>query len=192
MSVHDDRPEGTDEDRRRDAIDQLFDVAYRELRRMASREMRHERDDHTLQPTALLNEVYLRLAARAELDGEDRVRFLGIATRVMRQVLVDHARARKTVRRGHGWTRVELADDAAGGEEIIAPASDLARALERLRLANERVSRVVELKILAGLTGEEIASICGVSRKTVNGDWQFARRWLRTQLTGGTSEPLPE
>ena len=173
---------------RRDAVDLLFETTYQELRRMADREMGRERQDHTLQPTALLNEVYLRLAARAELDPNDRMRFLGIATRAMRQVLVDHARAHNAVRRGHGWTRVDLTDDAIGGDDVAVPTIDLARALERLRRSNERVARVVELRIFGGLTGDEIASICGVSRKTVSGDWQFARRWLRAELLDRSAE----
>lgn len=163
--------------------DRLFASAYRELRRIARHEMARERDDHTLQPTAVINEVYLRLANAEALEGCDRAGFIAIATRAMRQVLVDHARAHGRSKRGGGWRRVVVDEEMATPPETDVATIDLARALDRLRQLNVRIARVVELRILGGLTGNEIARLCGVSRKTVSGDWRFAKRWLRSQLS---------
>lgn len=165
-------------------IDLLFCAAYGELREIAARLMGRERNDHTLEPTALVNEAFLRLADGASLDWRGRAHFLGIAGRAMRQVLVEHARRRQTAKRGHGWERVTL----SGLAGTVSPAFDLLdldAALSRLAARDGRIAHVAELRIFAGLTVEEIAGILGTSKRTVDSDWAFAKPWLVRELTDG-------
>jgi RNA polymerase sigma-70 factor (ECF subfamily) len=164
------------------ASDELFTRVHVELRRLAAGYMRNERREHTLQPTALVHEAYLRLVDQREVSPENRAHFFGIAAGVMRRILIDHARARNADKRGGDHVKVEL-DDAAG---VAAPPSasliELDRALERLTAIDPRRARVVELRFFGGLTVEEIAEILAVGPRTVDRDWRVARAWLRREL----------
>lgn len=178
-----------DHGERREAIGEVFSAVYDELRELARREMVRERAEHTLEPTALVNEAYLRLVDDSRLGWESRAHFFGIAARAMRQVLIDHARRRNSIKRGGGRERVRLDTRELIAREDGVPSVDLERALERLRALHERSARVVELRVFAGLTGEEMAAVLGVSRKTVVSDWRFARMWLGAELSEEGPQP---
>ena len=163
-----------------DARDRLFQVMYPELKRMAVARMSRERKDHTLQPTALVNEVYLRLPGGAT-SMRDRAHFLAVAANAMRRILVDHARSRLSEKRGSG--RKDALDEAFAydpgrPEEMI----DLDRALTKLEAMNARHARVVELRFFGGLTEQQIGQVLRVSDRTVKRDWEIARAWLYGEL----------
>ncbi len=164
------------------AIDRVFPLVYAELRRTADILLGREYEAHTLQPTALVNEVYLKFARGGAPDATSRAHFLGIAARAMRQVLVDHARRRKAAKRGKGEAFVTLGDheDAAApdAESLVA----LDDALARLGALDERLAKVVELRFFGGLTEDQIATTLGVTTRTVQRDWAKARAWLHTQI----------
>jgi RNA polymerase sigma factor (TIGR02999 family) len=168
------------------ARDRLFQVVYADLRRMAGRLMRAERPDHTLQPTAVVHEAFVRLCQGRTVGAvPNRRYFFGAAARAMRQVLVDHAAARAAAKRGGGRRRVPLDDLLDHLEARRIAAADLRDALERLETLNERQSQVVALKALYGYTNRETAERLEVSEATVEGDWRLARSWLFGQLKGG-------
>lgn len=163
-----------------------IDTVYAELRVIASAYMRQERGDHTLQPTALVNEAYLKLVSSPDQYASGRARFLGVAARAMRQVLVDHARTKNSAKRGGAWGQVSLSgvkydDGDASSVDTLA----LDEALERLAVIHERSARVVELRFFGGLTIAEAAEVVGVSHGTIESDWTFAKAWLRRDLEGG-------
>ena len=163
-------------------LDALVPDVYGELRRLAGAYLRKEREAHTLQPTALANEAYVRLAGQTKVHWRGRAQFLAIAARAMRQILVDHARGRNAEKRGGGHERVTLCD-AAGA--FGRPALDLLaldEALKALGALDERKSRIVELRFFAGLTTREVAEALGLSETTVDEDWAMARVWLRRRL----------
>ena len=167
------------------AAEELLPLLYGELRAVAERCLSDERRNHTLQPTALVHEAYLRLVPRGDTDWEGRNHFLRTAARAMRHVLVDHARARRREKRGGDAARVPL--DAAL-ETFERPAVDLValdEALQRLTGVDEEMGRLVELRFFGGLTIEETARILGVSTPTVERRWRVARMWLREQLGEG-------
>jgi len=162
----------------------LMPAVYGELRRLAHHYLRQERPGHTLQATALVHEVYLRLIPQDQATWGDRTRFVGIAARLMRQVLVDYARGRHREKRGGHQQRVTL-DEAVA---IVDPAEcehwiDLDGALDRLAALDSRQAHVVELRYFGGLTVEETAEVLGISAKTVKRDWSIARAWLRRELS---------
>jgi RNA polymerase sigma factor (TIGR02999 family) len=165
--------------------ERLFELVYGELRSLAASLMRRERAGHTLQPTALVHEAYLRLVDRTRIGLKDRGHFIGVAARAMRQILVDHARRRGTVKRGGEWERVTLesAEAPAAGDtfEVIR----LNEALERFAALDPRAARVVELRVFGGLEVKETAALLGVSPRTVDGDWATARMWLARELGSG-------
>jgi RNA polymerase sigma factor (TIGR02999 family) len=165
------------------ALDRLLPLVYADLRALAEREMRRESPGHTLQPTALVHETYLRLGGAPESAG-DRTHFLAIAARAMRQVLVDHARRRDAAKRGGGAAPVTLTDGIGAGpldfDEILA----LDRALEAL---DTRQRQVVECRFFAGMEESEIAAALDVSERTVRRDWAKARAWLYRELYPGTA-----
>jgi len=166
--------------------EELMALVYDELRRLAARFLGGERKDHTLQPTALVHEAYLRLVDQTRVDWRGRTHFIAIGARMMRRLLIDHARRRGSAKRGDGWQRVTLAEPAAGaGGSDLDPSRmlDLHEALERLSAFDERQARVVELRFFGGLTTGEIAEALGVSTRTVEGDWTHARAWLRRELS---------
>jgi RNA polymerase sigma factor (TIGR02999 family) len=168
------------------AADRIFTAAYDELHAIAEREMQHERVDHTLQPTALLNEAYQRIVGSdvSQLPWENRAHFFGIAAQAMRQVLIDHARRRGTAKRGAGWTRLSVSDCEIASPDAGIDAIDLDRVLAKLTELHPRMARVVELRVFGGLSGREIALALGVSRKTIVEDWRVAVLWLRAELAG--------
>jgi RNA polymerase sigma factor (TIGR02999 family) len=165
------------------AFDELFPLVYAELRRIASREMRREKPGRTLQTTALVHEAYLRLLKDASLSFESRAHFLGIAAHAMREILIEHARARSARKRGGGAVRLTLDDAlmpmAAASIDVLA----LDEALERLARLDERHARVVELRYFGGLSVEETAVALDLSPATVKRAWTLARAWLFRELT---------
>jgi RNA polymerase sigma factor (TIGR02999 family) len=167
----------------------LFDALYRELRRLAEAAMRAERANHTLQPTALVHEAFLRLAGD---DGgfESRAHFLGVAASAMRRVLVDHARGRNAQKRGGGSTIVAVDDlDLLPGrecEEVDLVVLD--DALSRLTALDARQGQIVELRFFGGLSVEETAAVVGVSERTIKREWQMSRAWLRREISRGSAD----
>ena len=167
------------------ALDRLIPVVEAELRRLARIYMSHERKDHTLQPTAVVNEVFLRLVDATNIRWNDRAHFFGICARLMRRVLVDHARSRGYQKRGGGAQRVTLDERA-----LAAPAMDvdliaLDRALEQLAAVDERKVRVIEMRFFGGLSVEETATALDVSTDTVKRDWRIAKLWLLDAIEKG-------
>jgi len=167
----------------RAALERLVPLVEREMRRLARGYMRHERKDHTLQATALVNEVFLRLADGPPLGWQNRGHFLGIAARLMRRVLVDHARARGYAKRGGGAQKVSLDEAALVASERSIDLVALDRALQRLAALDARRSRVVELRYFGGLSVDETAHVLQVSAETVKRDWRLAKLWLLRALT---------
>lgn len=156
--------------------EELLPLIYDELRAIANRLFARQPEGHTLQPTAVVHEAWLKLAG-GQQNWEGRSHFFSVAARAMRQVLTDHARARRTDRRGRGWHRVTFDDRLAGKPDYDLV--DVDAALQRLAQANERHARVVELRLFAGLSCEEIAGVLGVTSRTIRLDWRAASAWLR-------------
>mgnify|MGYP002084031339 FL=1 len=162
------------------AFDRLLPIVYAELKAVAARQLNRERPDHTLDPTSLVHEVYLRLSGQREPRYHDRAHFFGVAARAMRRILVDHARARLRQKRD-GGIQAELTTGVAS----VDPASDVLAiddALERLALIDARQARVVELRYFAGLSLDETATALGISPATVKRDWVLARGWLKDAI----------
>ncbi len=168
-----------------EALEELLPVVYAELRRLALSLMRRQPVGHTLQPTALVSEVYLRLADRQQLSFENRAAFLGLAAQVMRRVLVDHARARSAEKRGGDAVKVTIVEGMFGTTERPADVVELDAALEALAKVDPRKSRIVELKYFGGLKGEEIAEALGIGTATVTRELRLAEAWLHREMTGG-------
>jgi len=169
-----------------EAATELLALVYPELRRLASAYMRGERGSHTLQPTALVHEAYLRLVQTGEVDWRNRAHFIAFAANLMRRILVDYARARNAEKRGGPRQRVELREELAAATDVEATELlDLDAALDRLEQMDQRISRVVELRYFGGLTADETAEVLGVSTKTVKRDWSIARSWLKRELRQG-------
>ena len=170
------------------AYERLIPLVHQELYLIAQRHMAHEGTGHTLQATALVNEAYLRLVDTKHVTWNDRTHFLAVAARVMRHILVDHARGRRYQKRGGDVTR------AAFDEALVVtsePAQDfvaLHEALESLAKVDERKSQVVELRFFGGLTADETASVLNISADTVLRDWQLAKAWLRRELQAGSDD----
>ena len=166
-----------------DALQRLSEIVYAELRRLASYNLRGERQGHLLQPSALVNEAFLRLMRGAAVDWQNRAHFYGVAARLMRQILVDFARARATVKRGQGdlplaLSAVDLAAEAADSVDLL----DVDAALQELAQLHPRQANVVELRFFAGLENREVAACLGISDDTVLRDWRMARAWLFARL----------
>jgi len=166
------------------AARELLPLIYEELRSLAAGHMQRERPNHTLQPTALAHEAYLRLVDQSQVGWQGRAHFFAVASEMIRRILVDHARKRNADKRGGGAARVELevepevAGDHAQAIDILA----LEEALEELGRLNDRHRRIVELRYFVGLTVVETAHVLGVSKATVKADWRMARAWLRSRL----------
>jgi RNA polymerase sigma factor (TIGR02999 family) len=173
------------------ARDDLLKAVYDELRAQARACFRRERPDHTLEATALVNEVCLRLLAGDSLPGENRMQFLAFVAKAMRHVLIDHARERGRRKRGGGRQKVPLDGDLLVAEEPSIDLLALDEALERLAKIDERKARVVELRYFGGLSVEEVASHLAVAPITVKRDWEVARTWLHAELMKGDG-PAPE
>jgi len=168
----------------RQALDRLLPLVYRELRGIAARQLRHERNGHTLQPTALVHEAYLRLVEQRNVDWQSRAHFYGVAALVMRRILVDHARRQAAAKRGDNLRRVplEAVIDGSTGAEI--PVLALDQALSRLEQVDHALARIVELRAFGGLTIDEAAHVLNVSPSTVKRDWRTAKAWLTRELGG--------
>jgi RNA polymerase sigma factor (TIGR02999 family) len=165
------------------AFDRLAPIVYTELRRLARRYMARERREHTLQPTALVHEAYMRLADLQDLDWKNRVHFYAISAQVMRRVLVDFARSRERQKRGGICRRLSLEDCVELGQQHDAALIALDDALAALASVDARKCQVVEMKFFGGLSAEEIAELLQVSEETVLRDWKLAKLWLLRELS---------
>ncbi len=171
------------------AAGQLMPLVYDELRALAAYYMRAERPDHTLQPTAIVNEAYLRLVGSGPLAFNGRQHFIAVAAQAMRRLLVNHARDRRAQKRGGGgqWERITLDEAFAVGREQVIDLIDLNDALEALAELNQRQARLSELRFFGGLEVSEAAEILGIASTTAKRDWTVARAWLTRRLTGSDS-----
>jgi len=167
---------------RQEARDELLGLVYEPLRAIAGRHLHRERREHTLQPTALVNELYLKLVDQRKVAWEDRAHFFAVAAQVMRRILVDHARRKKSNKRGGDMIAVTIgaALDLAATENIDVVALDVA--LENLAAIFPQQARIVELRFYAGLTIDETAAVLSVSPATISREWTMARAWLRREL----------
>jgi len=165
-----------------DALEELVPLLYKDLRRMAANYLRRERNEFTLQPTALINEVFLLLIGQHEIKWESRAHFFGIAARLMRRILVDRVRARNAAKRGgqHYSLSLSKADQIAGRPNVDLLALNLA--LQKLDELNPLQVRIVELRFFGGLTIEESAAVLSISHATLERQWKMARAWLRCEL----------
>jgi RNA polymerase sigma factor (TIGR02999 family) len=165
-----------------DALAMMLPLVYDELHRIASVYLRRERREHTLQPTALVHEAYLRLAGQDDLDWKNRAHFRAIAATTMRRILIEHARARGRKKRGAAPERVALEDTMALAPAPRVDLEAIDQALVRLEDLDRQQARIVELRFFAGLSVEETAEVLSISRTTVKRDWAMARAWLRREL----------
>lgn len=167
------------------ALERLIPTVYRELRAIAAQQLQGERNGHTLQPTALVHEAFLKLQGLNSMRWHDRTHFFAFSSRIMRRILVDHARGRLAAKRGAEAVHVDLTEGWDGAAEpSLSPAEliDLDRALDRLAQEEPRLTRLVEVRFFGGLTVEEAAEVLECSPRTVKRDWAFARAWLLTRL----------
>lgn len=166
--------------------DRLFAIVYDELRALAGSCFRQQRLDHTLQPTALVNEAFLKLVDQTRVQWQSRAHFLAVAARAMRQVLIDHARGKARVKRGGDVCRVTMNEAVTPITDTDPELIDLDEALHKLAAMDERQSRIVELRFFGGMTVDEVAHVVGVSKTTVESEWRMARAWLRRELISET------
>lgn len=164
-----------------DALQLLIPLVYSELRRIAQHHLRQERPDHTLQSTALVHEAYMRLMKQAPVEIEDRAHFLAVASRLMRQILVDHARSHRAAKRGGGY-KLELTEASSSHPGLNLDMIALDDALNELARLDAQQARIVELKFFGGLSIEDTAQVIGVSRTTIKREWATARAWLRSEM----------
>ena len=169
------------------SAEELMPLVYQDLRRLAERYMSRERPGHTLQPTALVHEVYLKLVDQTRVSWKGKSHFFAVGAQAMRRLLIDHARGRRREKRGGARQRVTLAESLFPSTESELDFEDLLNldsALDKLAAVEERAARVVELRFFGGMTVPEVAHVLGVSTRTVEGDWTYARAWLRRELSG--------
>jgi RNA polymerase sigma factor (TIGR02999 family) len=172
----------------RDAVDELLPHIYGELRRLAQWQMARGTPGVTLQPTAIVHEAYLRLVDQSRANWRGRSHFMAVASKVMRNLLIDHARTKAAEKRGGGWRPVTLADEAVGGRSLdVDQLLALNQALERLAHHDENQARVVEMRFFGGLKVGEVAEVMGVSKRTAEGLWTHARAWMLRELSRGSS-----
>lgn len=167
---------------------ELLPQIYEELRALAMAQFRNEAQSHTLQPTALVHDVYLRMAGSRALQSADRAQLLRVATKLMRHILIDHARRKAAQKRGQGWERLTLTGIDSGEPPSGFDALDLEEALQQLAVENPRRAGLVELRYYGGLTLEEAAESLGISLVTANRDWRLAKAWMARALKLGTTE----
>jgi RNA polymerase sigma factor (TIGR02999 family) len=172
----------------REALDQLLPLVYNELRGIADRYLRRERADHTLQATALVHEAYLRLVDQRNVEWQNRAHFYGVAAQMMRRILVDHARAQQTAKRGSGGIKVSLEDVLEISDEQMDNMLALDDALKALEQIDPQKSRIVEMRFFGGLSIEETAHALGISTATVIRQWRMAKAWLYNAVTGDEEE----
>jgi RNA polymerase sigma factor (TIGR02999 family) len=165
------------------ALEKLLPLVYGELRRIAARQLRRERLNHTLQPTALVHEVYLKLVDQHRIEWQNRAQFFGVAAQLIRRILVDHARSRRTVKRGAGALTVTLDDAVSEPARRDIDLVKLDDALLSLATKDEQQSRVVELRFFGGLSIEETAEVLRISPSTVKRDWVAAKAWLYRDMS---------
>ena len=166
----------------KDAFGDLLPLIYSELRRQAARYLRRERVGHTLAPTALVHEAYLKLLDQRDVEWKNRAQFFGVAAQAMRRILIDHARSRKRHKRGGGLAQVELEDAHAVDHGKVVDVIALDQALQRLAAIDDRQARIVELRYFGGLSVDETATLLSISPATVKREWAMARAWLFNQL----------
>ncbi|MGB0714500.1 MAG: ECF-type sigma factor [Phycisphaerae bacterium] len=167
-----------------DALQRVVPMIYEELRALAASRLRMERADHTLQPTALVNELFLKLAASENLSVKNRGHFLATAAGCIRQILVDHARVAKAEKRGSNWQRVTLDSPMVSSQSLELDLLSLHEAVRALSEKNERQGQVAEMRIFGGMTGDDIAAHLNLSRTMITKEWRFARAWLSRALSG--------
>jgi RNA polymerase sigma factor (TIGR02999 family) len=175
----------------RASAEELLPHVYDELRQLARRYLSRERPGHTLQPTALVHEAYIKLVDQSKVDWQGRTHFFAVGAKVMRHLLIDHARAKGRQKRGGDRQKVTLADGLTpfkGGELDVEELLTLNEGLDRLAELDERQAKVVELRFFGGLTVPETALVIGVSERTVEGDWAHARAWLKRELARKENE----
>lgn len=172
----------------RDAPARLMPLVYDELRRLADHYLRHERADHTLQPTALVHEAYLKLIDQTRVDWQNRAHFFGVAAQSMRRILVDHARRHQSEKRGGFRQKLTLDEAVDYSRTRDVDLVKLDDALTALAKFDARQSRIVELRFFGGLTIEETAEAIGISPATVKVDWSMAKAWLRREIGGGDAD----
>ena len=165
------------------ALDELMPAVYGELRRQAARYLRKERNNHTLQPTALVNEAFIKLIDQRNVRWQNRAHFFGIAAQAMRRIMIDHARTRQRVKRGGVQYAVTLDEAMNAGESQPLDVLALDEALTRLAKIDERQARIVELRFFGDLSVEETAEITGLSPATIKREWAMARAWLQAELS---------
>ena len=165
-----------------EAFNELMPLVYDELRRLASRYLRNERQGHTLQTTALVHEAYLKLVDQKNANLQNRIQFFAVAAQVMRHILVDYARSRGAFKRGGDYCRLSLDEAVISSEEKDPDRLTLNEALNSLAVIDSQQSRVVELRVFGGLTVEETAEALGVSPRTVKREWSMAKAWLHKQM----------
>jgi len=168
------------------ALGRMIPLVYKELRRLAGHYLRDERIGHTLQPTALVHEAYLRLVGQDRADWQNRAQFMGVAAQLMRRILVDYARQRVAAKRGGGAIKIDderfdVGASTEQSEELLA----VNEAVERLTELDPQQAQIVEMRYFGGLSVEETAEALGISPRTVKRDWAMAKAWLRTELAGG-------
>ncbi len=165
------------------ATARLLELTYNSLRGEAARLFADERQNHTLQPTALVHESFLRLIGQQDVEWQSRGHFVGVAATMMRRILTDHARSRKSLKRGGGWKKLAEMDERqlslSSDDDILS----IHEALEKLEQVDPRQAKIVELRFFGGLTNTEVAEALGVSLRTVEADWTFAKAWLRRELS---------
>ncbi|HLJ28931.1 MAG TPA: sigma-70 family RNA polymerase sigma factor [Candidatus Angelobacter sp.] len=165
------------------AVDQLMPLVYSEMRKMARRYLRQERYDHTLQPTALVHEAYLKLVDQSGHGWQNRAHFFAIAAQIMRRILIDHARTHRAEKRGGAAAKLSLDVVDVIAKEQYPQLIVLDEVLSRLQDCDPRQGRIVELRFFGGLTEEEISEVIGISVRTVKRDWKVARAWLYREMT---------
>jgi RNA polymerase sigma factor (TIGR02999 family) len=167
----------------RSAAERLMPLVYGQFRALAAQYLRKERGNHTLQPTALVNEAYLKLLDQSRVQWQGRTHFFAVGAQAMRRILVDHARRRQRLKHGGQRARVTLDEGVALSPDRDQDVLALDEALLKLAELDERQAKVVELRFFAGLTVDEVADVLGVSKRTVEGDWTMARAWLHRELS---------
>jgi RNA polymerase sigma-70 factor, ECF subfamily len=165
------------------AIDLLFPLLYDDLHRIACTHFTGERSDHTLQPTAIVHEVYIKLMQKHAIQFQNRSHFLAVSAILMRRILVDHARSKRRSKRGGKITTVAFSDDIVGTSLDLDQMVDLDNALNKLGKLDSRQARIVELRFFGGLSMEEVAETLNMSLRTIEGDWFMARAWLRREFS---------
>ena len=172
---------------KQDAAEKLMPLVYDRLRYLAKKLLGQESPAHTLQPTALVNEAYLRMVGQKQVNWRGKTHFFAIGAKMMRRILVDHARKKLSQKRGGGMHRIELADDlcvsSRNNEDILS----IEEALEKLAKLDPRQAQVVELRFFGGMSVAQVAETLGVSKRTIEADWTVLRAWLRRELSGSTT-----